>query len=65
MNTPKPFGMNYVESEQNSEEWLNERKFKITGSRLPALLGFYGRNIFFEVKIHPLLYLRSSLLCGS
>ena len=55
MNAQKPFGTNYVESEQNSEKWLNGRKFKITGSRLPALLGFYGRKRIFEVKIHPLL----------
>ena len=50
MNAPKPFGTNYVESEQNSEKWLNERKFKIT-----CTTWVLWQKIFFEVKIHPLL----------
>ena len=40
----------------NTNEWKDKGKFKITGSRLPALLGLYGQekftiriNKFFEV----------------
>ena len=32
--------------QQNSQAWFNLRKFKITGSRMPALLGFYGKSKF-------------------
>ena len=46
MDAPEPNASNYHDIEQNTTEWLDIRKFKITGSRLPALLGFYGQKKF-------------------
>ena len=43
LQAPKPFGSNYVNCIQRSEIWHAIRKNKITGSRLPALLGTYGK----------------------
>ena len=43
---PDPIGSNYIDIEQNTDEWKELRKFKITGSRLPALLGLYGSKKF-------------------
>jgi hypothetical protein len=44
LRAPKPSGANYVSCIQKSDIWQAIRKKKITGSRLPALLGFYGRE---------------------
>ena len=44
LETPQPSGDNYVNIQQNSPEWLEVRQNKVTGSRLPALLGFYGKT---------------------
>ena len=41
---PVPRGANYVNCSQRTDVWHALRKFKVTGSRLPALLGFYGRE---------------------
>ena len=41
-----PCGPNYHDVLQNTNEWKDLRKFKITGSRLPALLGLYGQEKF-------------------
>ena len=46
LETPQPSGDNYVNIQQNSPEWLEVRRNKVTGSRLPALLGFYGKTKF-------------------
>ena len=35
-------GENYLDVSQNSAEWMDLRKFKITSSCLPALFGMYG-----------------------
>jgi hypothetical protein len=43
---PKPSGNNYMDVKQNSEAWHNVRKFKITASRLPYLLGLLGKSNF-------------------
>jgi len=45
---PKPHGTNYVNVKQNTKDWFDRRKFMITGSRLPSLLGFYGNKKFTE-----------------
>ena len=37
---------NYHDVLQNTNEWKDLRKFKITGSRLPAFLGLYGQEKF-------------------
>ena len=47
MEGPDPFGANYVKVIQNSEAWLEARRFKITGSRLPSLLGMHGSKKFY------------------
>ena len=52
MNTlkaPKPFGSNYINCMQRSNIWHAIRKNKITGSRLPALLGAYGKAKYEQV----------------
>ena len=52
LEAPKPCGSNYVKTQQNTQEWYDYRKFKITGSRIPALLGFYGKvkyNVIWDV----------------
>ena len=46
VEAPQPSGDNYVYVQQNSPEWLDIRPNKLTGSRLPALLGFYGKTQF-------------------
>ena len=40
LEAPDPIGSNYVAVQQNTDDWHLARKFKITGSRLPSLLGF-------------------------
>ena len=42
LEAPKPCGYNYENVYQNTEEWQRLRNYKVTGSRLPALLGLYG-----------------------
>ena len=42
LKAPKPCGYNYENVYQNTEEWQRLRNYKVTGSRLPALLGLYG-----------------------
>ena len=44
LKAPKPFGANYVHCMQQSDIWHAIRKNKVTGSRLPALLGLYGKS---------------------
>ena len=46
MKAPCPCRPNYHNVLQNTNEWKDLRKFKITGSRLPALLGLYGQEKF-------------------
>ena len=41
MDAPKPYGDNYENVSQNTEEWQRLQNYKVTGIRLPALLGFY------------------------
>ena len=43
---PLPKGDNYVNVNQNTDEWKNIRNFKVTGSRVPSLLGIYGKRNF-------------------
>ena len=44
LEAPKPYGDNYENVSQNTQEWLDLRRNKVTGSRLPALLGFYVKS---------------------
>ena len=46
LEAPTPAGDNYIDCAQKSIKWHEARKYKFTGSRLPALLGFYGRKQF-------------------
>ena len=46
LKAPCPCGPNYHDVLQNTNEWKDLCKFKITGSRLPALLGLYGQEKF-------------------
>ncbi len=46
LEAPKPFGENYIDVCQKSVNWHSARKNKITGSRIPSLLGLYGKNKF-------------------
>ena len=46
LEAPKPSGENYIDVCQKSADWHSARKHKITGSRIPSLLGFYGKNKF-------------------
>ena len=46
LKAPVPKGSNYLDIAQNTEVWHNARKLKITGSRLPSLLGIYGKKKF-------------------
>lgn len=46
LTAPDPHGTNYVDVQQNSSQWLEQRKFKITGSKLPYLIGLYGLSKF-------------------
>ena len=43
LEAPKPSGNNYVNFTQNSPEWFSFRKYKVTGSRLPSLIGLSGK----------------------
>eukprot|EP00794_Sanderia_malayensis_P008327 gene8327-9220_t len=43
LEAPCPGGSNYVDTVQNTEAWQDARRHKVTASRLPALLGFYGK----------------------
>ena len=43
---PKSSWDNYVNVTQNSPEWFSVRKYKITGSRLPSLIGLSGKSKF-------------------
>ena len=45
LTAPQPSGDNYVNDQQNSPGLL-EIMWKVTGSRLQALLGFYGKTTF-------------------
>ena len=44
--TPKPSGVNYINLRQNTNEWHEYRKHKITAGRLPYLLGILGKHNF-------------------
>ena len=44
LEAPQPSGDNYVNAQQNYPEWPEIRRDKVTGSRLPTLLGFYGKK---------------------
>ena len=39
-----PTGSNCIDTVQNTDTCHNTRKYKITGSRLPSLLGIYGKT---------------------
>ena len=55
LEAPKPCGSNYFDVLQNTQTWHDHRRYKITGSRLPALLGFYGKakyDLIWEVVIN-------------
>ena len=45
---PYPCGPNYHDVLQNTNVWEDLRKFKTTGSRLPALLGSHGQEKFIK-----------------
>ena len=45
---PKSFGANYINCHQRTDVWHEIRKNRVTGSRLPALLGFYGSGKYNE-----------------
>jgi len=45
---PYPCGPNYHDVLQNTNAWEDLRKFKITGSRLPTLLGSHGQEKFMK-----------------
>lgn len=46
LEAPTPTGSKYINCVQKSPNWHIARKHKITGSRIPALLGLYGNNRF-------------------
>ena len=46
LEAPKPSGDNYVNVTQNSPEWFSVRKYKVTGSCLPSLIGLLGKSKF-------------------
>ena len=46
LHSPDPSGTNYLDVVQNTDNWKDARKYKITGSRLPSLLGIYGKKKF-------------------
>ena len=48
LKAPYPCGPNYHDVLQNTNVWRNLRKFKISGSRLPALLGSHGQEKFIK-----------------
>jgi len=48
LKAPYPCGPNYHDVLQNTNAWEDLRKFKITGSRLPALLGSHGQEKFMK-----------------
>ena len=48
LKAPNPCGPNYHDVLQNTNVWEDLRKFKITGSRLPALLGLHGQEKFIK-----------------
>ena len=43
LEAPKPFGDNYVNVTQSFSVWFSARKHKVTGSRLPSLIGLSGK----------------------
>ena len=46
LEAPKPSGDNYVNVTQNSPEWFSVRKYKVTASHLPSLIGLSGKSKF-------------------
>ena len=46
LEAPKPSRDNYVNVTQNSPEWFSVRKYKVTGSCLPSLIGLSGEPKF-------------------
>ena len=48
LKAPYPCGLNYYDVLQNTNVWEDLRKFKITASRLPALLGSHGEEKFIK-----------------
>ena len=49
MEASKPSGFNYIDVKQNTDDWKNIRKYKVTGSRLPGILGFSGSKKYTEL----------------
>ena len=52
---PTPCGANYIICDQRSELWKAVRRGKVTGSRLPNLLGLHGKEKFeedFNIVMH-------------
>ena len=48
LKAPYPCGPNYHDVLQNTNVWGNLRKFKISWSKLPALLGSHGQEKFIK-----------------
>jgi len=48
LKAPYPCGPNYLDVLQNTNVWEDLRKLRITGSRLPALLGSHGQERFIK-----------------
>ena len=46
LEAPKASKDNYVNVTQNSPEWFSVRKYKVTGSRLPSLIGLSEKSKF-------------------
>ena len=44
LEAPTPCGANYIRCPQGSVLWKSVRRGRVTGSRLPALLGLYGKE---------------------
>ena len=43
---PIPYSTNHIDLVQNTPEWQDARKFRITGSRISSLLGVHGEKKF-------------------
>eukprot|EP00111_Clytia_hemisphaerica_P009720 TCONS_00028513-protein len=43
---PIPYSTNHIDLVQNTPEWQEARKFRITGSRISSLLGLHGEKKF-------------------
>ena len=46
LEAPCPGGSDYAEMVKNTKTWQEAQRHTVTASRLPALLGFYGKGKF-------------------